>query len=853
MVIVDGPLSGLVILDVTTGTAGPYATKLLADHGADVIKVEPPGGDPSRAAGPFTRGEPNPEASGRFLFLNTSKRSIVLDLADAADRAMFEGLVRQVDAVIDDHVPAASARLGLGYERLKELNDTVVLTSITPWGLTGPYAAEDFRVTDIVVQAMGGPMLWTGSAEREPIRLGAGGELALYHAGGAAALATMMALFRREQDGQGDQVDISIYETAMASRDRSAPFVTGHIYTGMEPKRRTNRAITVGAGTKPCSDGWVSVSAVAGRLPTFLRMIGLDDLAADPSLSEKTNDPELADLVEANYMVWLSDKTKGEVAELAQQHRLLSAPLNRISDLPSDPHFRTRGVWETIDHPATGPVEYPGRPFVLHGSPRPHARRAPLLDEHRDELIELAGRTATRTPVRYASSRPVQGASGRRRLPLEGVRVVDLTAVWAGPYVTQLLAEWGAEVIRVEPTTRVQPNNTRYAERIMTHRQQVEKAEAGTGIGGFYANLEPADDPWNRNSGFNCAARNKLSMSCDISTEEGREHFLRLVEGADIVVENNTTETIDNANVGYEVLKERRPDIIMLRMPAYGLTGPYSTWRAFGAHVEGVIGHQYARGYPDAAPDEGGEATTADGTAGVHGGFALLAALRHRELTGEGQLIELPLAESFIPMLGELILDWNMNQSDPGQWGNRHRSHAPHGAFPTTGPDQWIALDIANDQEFAALARVLGESGLASDPRFCTAAQRKANEQELNAAISERTRSHDKWDLFRALQAAGVVAGPLQTAAERVACPHLAARGFWVELDQESCGPFEYPGLTWRMRETPNALWRGPCMLGEDNEYVYRDLLGLTEAEFEDLKRRELIGDRYTDRALGRA
>ena len=832
------PLEGLRILDLTTQAAGPYATKLLADHGAEVLKVEPPGGDPARLDGPFPRNEPDPEASGRFLFLNTNKRSIVLDLADAEDRAQLEGLVAQCDAVIEDRAPGELAALGLGYDELRALRPGVVLTSITPWGQSGPYLEAGYLLTDIVAQAMGGPMLWTGSADREPLRLGGGGAVALYQSGAVAALATSMALLRQEQSGLGDHIDVSIYETQIGSRDRAGPYLANHIYNGTEPTRRASGAM-VAAGMRPTRDGYVNIGAGGVRLPGFLRMLGLDDLAADPDIVNRVRDPELAGEIEAVYLTWLIERDKRDVAEIAQGYRLLAGPVNGIADLAVEPHFRDRGAWETIDHPHTGPLEYPARPFIMNASPRPTARRAPLLDEHRNDLLALA-----------ASPRPVREPStAERRLPLDGVRVADITVVWAGPYGTQLLAEWGAEVIRIEPTTRVQPS-TRGADRKTTREQEMERGALGMAAGGSFPDFEPGADQWNRNSGFNSHARNKLSMACDFTTTEGREHFLRLIEHCDVLVENNVPETIDHARIGYEFLKEARPDLIMLRMPAYGLSGPYSHWRALGTHIEGLIGHHHVRGYPNASPEEGGDVYTADASGGIQGALAVTMALRHRERTGEGQLIELAQAENFLPLMGELILDFNMNGHDPGPWGNAHRSRAPHGAYPTAGDDAWIAIDAGTNEEFAALCEVLEVPPLASDPRFATPEARKQHEAELNALVAERTRGYEKFDLFRRLQAVGVAAGPLQTAAERFHCPQLEARGFLEELDHPSVGRFPYPGLIWRMADTPNALRRAPVTLGQDNEYVYRELLGLSADEYADLERREVIGTTYATGVL---
>lgn len=236
----------------------------------------------------------------------------------------------------------------------------------------------------------------------------------------------------------------------------------------------------------------------------------------------------------------------------------------------------------------------------------------------------------------------------------------------------------------------------------------------------------------------------------------------------------------------------------------------------------------------------------ADAAAGVQGALAVVMALIHRGRQGEGQLIELSQAENFLPLMGELILDWNMNGSDPGPWGNRHRTHAPHQAYPCAGDDEWIAIDIATDEEFSNLCAVLESPSWAADERFGSPARRKQHEAELDALVAERTVDWNKHQLFTELQRAGVAAAPLQTAAERLNCPQLAARGFLEELENPSVGRFPYPGLIWRMANTPNHLHRGPVTLGQDNDYVYRELLGLSTDELRDLEQRGLVGTSYT-------
>lgn len=436
-------------------------------------------------------------------------------------------------------------------------------------------------------------------------------------------------------------------------------------------------------------------------------------------------------------------------------------------------------------------------------------------------------------------------------LPLEGVRIAEITVVWAGPHVTQLLGEWGADIIRVEPITRVQPYS-RGAERVQPKEVARRQAESGV-LTGAYVDCDPGEDPWNRNNSFNAHARNKRSMACDIMLPEGKEAFLRLIEKVDVLVENNVPITIERAGITYDVLKEVNPRLIMLRMPAFGLSGPYKNYRGFGTHVEGMIGHHWLRGYPDGSPDETGEAFTADAMAGVMGAFAVTSALLKREETGVGQQIEMPLAEAFLPALGEWILDYTMNGRVAEPQGNLHRTHAPHSVFPTQGDDRWITIDVATDDEFQALCDVLGAPQLLADERFQTGAGRKEHEAALNEALAEYTKAWVNDDLFHRLQAAGVCAGSLHDEKDLLASPHLRERGFFEDLTIEGVGTHTYPGIMTKWANTPNHIRRPPCKLGEHNEEIYLDLLGYSREEYDALVERGLVGTAYPEELVPRS
>jgi crotonobetainyl-CoA:carnitine CoA-transferase CaiB-like acyl-CoA transferase len=380
-------LDGLRVIDLTTGVAGPSCTKILADFGAEVIKVEPRAGDPGRDLPPFAGDEPGLERSLTFLYLNTSKRSVTIDPEHPEGAALLRGLIERADILVEDLDPGAMAELGLGYDELREDHPQLVYASITPWGQNGPYVELGLRASELTLQGMGGPVNATGVADREPLKLA--GNLAQMQAGMVAAYAIVATVYRVEGGGGGDHIDVSIYETQMGTRDRRTSSLTTYAYTGYSSRRPEAGAIPLAQGLQPTSDGYVNIWAVGPKIDQFVTMIGREDLAGDARLraQRSTIEPALVDELQTAYFEWSMAKTAREAVTEAQSFGLYAGVVNTPEKLVTDPHYRERGVWERIDHPAIGEAEYPGRPFILSETPRPPARRAPLLGEHTAEVL----------------------------------------------------------------------------------------------------------------------------------------------------------------------------------------------------------------------------------------------------------------------------------------------------------------------------------------------------------------------------------------------------------------------------------------------------------------------------------
>ncbi len=382
----DMALEGVKVLDLTHYVAGPFCTKLLADYGADVIKVErPPDGDPARSMGPFHQDDPHPEKSGLFLHLNTNKRSITVNFKSEEGKGIIKRLVDWADILVESFKPGTLESYGLGYDSLREINPRLVMTSISNFGQSGPY--RDYKSEDMIAYAMGGAMHATGTPDREPSKLGL--NVILYQAGAVACLATMVALTKAELQGEGDYIDLSIMDTQMGSQDRRAVALVSYQYTGEMPFRRTMPGSRPGVGTFPCADGYVILAAFANRYPAIFDMIERPDLLEDPrfSMEERSKEENVEALNYEYLMPWLLERTMTEIWAKAQEHHILSGLVFTIEDLVKEQHFRGRGFWEEIDHPYTGKVTYPGRPFIMPECPWDIRKPAPLLGQHNKEVL----------------------------------------------------------------------------------------------------------------------------------------------------------------------------------------------------------------------------------------------------------------------------------------------------------------------------------------------------------------------------------------------------------------------------------------------------------------------------------
>ncbi|MEE9284380.1 MAG: CoA transferase [Dehalococcoidia bacterium] len=382
----NGALAGLLVLDLTQGIAGPFGAKHLADYGARVIKIErPEGGDVARRLPPFHHDDPHPEKSGRFLYLNTNKLGVTLNLKDPAGVALLKALAREADLVVESFRPGTMERLGLGYEELSAQNPALSMVSLTDFGQTGPY--RDYRLTELVAFALTGPMHHNGSPDREPLKFAE--ETTLCVAGLAMANVAVAASVAGQLTGRGRYVDLSIADSFLATTENQP---MSYFYSG-EVTQRLGTALRAQflIGAYPCKDGYIAVQGV-GRgedwWPRVFRMIGRPDLSQDPRFCNSQAIMEHGDDFDGIWFGWLMEHTRQEIFDAAGEARYPIAPVYTPEDIYQDPHFNQRGFFVEIDHPATGPVRYPGLPFRHHGSGPDAPRPAPLLGQHNRQVYQ---------------------------------------------------------------------------------------------------------------------------------------------------------------------------------------------------------------------------------------------------------------------------------------------------------------------------------------------------------------------------------------------------------------------------------------------------------------------------------
>jgi len=794
------PLRGLRVLDLSTEIAGPYATKMLVDAGAEVIKIEGPGGDPLRR---FSSSEQDlSERDGAlFQFLNGGKRSVDWDLDRAEDREAFLRLAQTADLIVESGGAGWLEAHGLDFDTLRARNPALSLVSVSPYGRTGPWAERP--ATDFTLQAEVGSTAYRGLPERGPVY--AGGRLGEYGAGAAVAIACVATWRSARASGVGLHADVSMLEalclTFTTYHDLFGQFVPGF-------------AIPIALETpsiEPCKDGWIGLCTYTGQQwKDLCSLMGRPDVGDDERFFDGSARMQHLDFILEVIHGWTKTQTKAEVTEICELMRIPVAPIGDGKSVLEFEQLTTRGVFE--DHPDG--FKAPRVPYRVTGMPLPGFRSAPRLGADRAAIEASLPETATSdTPIDESRVKPA----------FDGLRVVDLTAFWAGPFATCLLSSLGADVVKIESVQR--PDGMRFAGAV------------------------PSEALWETSPIFHGANLNKKGITLNLDAEEGKSILRRLLEDADIVIENFSARVMENFGFTWEVMHEINPRLISVRMPAWGLDGPWKDRTGFAPNVEQASGLAWITGYEDMPLIPRG---VCDPIGGMHTVVAVAMALEERDRTGEGMLVESSLVEPALNLAAEQVIEWTAYGEFLTRRGNRGPVASPQAVFETRPSEresrfekQHVALAIATDEQWVALVNVLDRPEWAVDPRYANEAGRREGEDAIEAALEAWFADRDCDDVVDQLVAAGVPAATLVNGYMISPNPQLDARGFRHPLTHAVKGEMLYAGLPFKLSSEAASVYASAApTMGQHNEYVLQGDLGLSDEELAELEAKQVIGTR---------
>jgi len=804
-----GPLSGIRVIDAT-GPCGELAGRVLADLGAEVIKLEPPGGATARRFAPFEAGrEGDGEASLYWAAVARGKRSVVLDPLDAREAPRLAELLAGADVLLESCTRAERSRAGLDPIALLERHPALICVSITPFGTQGPRA--DAPAAELTIEAAGGLVALQTPPGRPPIPIGY--PQAWFHAGAQAAADVVIALCERQRSGRGQHLDVSA-QAAIVSTLMNAtgyPSVLGTNPPSTCEKRNELPPPLLPGVTLPylvpCADGWalmglgipglgertlqalMSAAERAGQVPEELRGADWTHFIAD-AVQGKLAIPRLNRAIELTR-TFLATQTKRQVQDLSVAERILLGPVFDLRDLLADPQLRARGYWQEL----AGRL-YPGPFALLSATPVVATPPAPALGEAQSLLA--APRVLT---LKEASAAPARGA-------LTGLRVADFSWIVVAPQITKALADHGATVVRVESEAKL--DVTRVLAPFRDDKPGLNNAQ-------FMAN-------------FNTS---KLGIALNLGTQGGQRAARRLADWADVVVQSFTPGTMARFGLDWETLSAGRPELIMLSTSLRGETGPERSYTGFGTHGVALAGISGITGWPD-GPPVGPWGAYTDFIAQRYGLAALGAALHHRALTGRGQHIDLSQIEAAIHFIEPLLLDCALHGKVPGPSGHASLYACPHGIYACAGHERYVAIAVESAAHWDAL-RGLAPLAEFSGPELRTLAARRARRELLEARIADWCAGQDAFELAERLRRAGVPAHAVLRPTDLYADLQLAAQGFFAPVDHPVLGPTYCDAHVTRFSRTPARFQRAAPLLGEHTQLVLRDFLGYSDDELAEL------------------
>jgi len=786
------------VLELEGGIATSYACKLLADEGADVIKIEPLEGDPLRVQEHPIQGAKSLANSGLFLALNVNKRSVSLDFAD---QKSLTQLLDWAEVVILGVSNLGFSQSRLDAKSLLEDRPHLVVMSITSFGLDGPcsgYLAEELTLVNASGWANLCPSTHTDPS-LPPLKP-FGDQCSMMAAVSAAA--TALAYLRKAQStGTGELIDFSVQEYVCSVLEVAIP---AYSYKEQVVSRIYPRSL-IPWKIFQAKDRPIFIACIEqdqwDRLVDFM---GNPEWATLEIFCDQPSRAENQDMVHTFIQEFVGGWFANDLYHEAQKRRVCVAPVLNFQLMQENEHLIERGFFEKIDVPGFGSVELMKGAALKTSGRSGVSRLPPKLGEHNAEIEAL--------PILERSV----DVAGDKTKPLDGVRVLDMTWAWAGPFCSMNLAHLGAEVIRIESEKRSD----------------------------LYRRMPVCPDEWEptlNNSGmFNQWNQGKTSMSVDLSHQDGLEIVRDLVKQSDVLVQNFATGVLEKLGLGYEELKALNPRLILVSISGYGQTGPFREYMGYGPAIPPLAGLSEGTGYQGGSVEEIG-LSMPDPTAGITGTLGVISALFRRDETGLGDHLDVTLWESTAVLNVSGWMNYVLNGIEPERIGNRSARMAPHGCYRCLGEDEWVSIACAGDAQWQELAEELAED-LFSDHRFTSLEMRKRNEDALDQIISDWCSTRDRWEITRVLQGKGIAAFPTMTTEDIIKDPHLSVRGFVERRAHPEVGERAHTGIPWvTQNSNSNVQSAAPC-LGVDTDRYLRDLLGYDEERIKELYQRGAIG-----------
>ncbi|MGX9393816.1 CaiB/BaiF CoA transferase family protein [Nitrobacteraceae bacterium UC4446_H13] len=800
-------MTNLRVVEIGSGDALAYCGKLFSDFGAEVIKIEPSGGDPARRIAPVVNAGVGHEESAHFAWLNTNKQSVTADLGSHADIARIRTMLGNADLLLDARPPGIIESSLLKHDDLRATDPALAITAISWFGEHGPY--RDYATTDSVCRSLAGLVKLVGAAEGPPV-LPRDGQIAVM-AGLTAFIPSLAGLYGRAHGAR--RFAVSAFEAML----QISEFDTGlALESGFTRPRlainRFGRGFPV--GNFATKQGWLGVTVVTpAQWNSFCAMIGLPELGPDPRYSATADRYLHAEELSHIIHPVLMQKTAREWFELGIELRLPLAIVPDMAELLAQQVHRARGAFAPV-RIGTASFDAPVLPQHLTRSrPKPNGV-TPLAGAHDGAPLASHTRLATRA------------ATPDDPQPLKGLRIIDLTMGWAGPTATRQMGDLGADVIKVESC-------------------QYPDWFRGTDPRGPYH----PERTYEKTYWFQMMNRNKRGITLDLTSEAGLDLLKRLLKTADAVIDNYAADVLPRMGLDPAAMLKINPRLVVVTMPAFGTTGAWKDCRAYGSTLEQASGLPSVTGR-DEDPPTMLHAALGDPLGGVSAATALMLGFMQQRNTGEGQHIDLSQVECSMQFTAPSIIEQAATGKTSPRIGNRHPEFVPNGCFPCLGEDQWITLAIRSDDEWAKLCDIMHRPDLAADPALKTAAGRRLEEDRIEVAIRHWTMTVRPDLAMVTLQAAGIAAGVARLPADLAADPHLMHIGHWQPAVRPYMGPHLLPSVSYREGEArlPYPIVRLAPTLGQHNHEVLGDILGLGATEIARLEADEVIGTTATSK-----